>query len=255
MNPLISCVMPTFNRSKYVPTAIRSYLQQTYPNVELVIVDDGTQRLDIPADHGITHIKLDKRTSTGEKRNIGARAAKGEIIASWDDDDWSHPHRLEDQFQRLFKTGQAVTGYNISVMYDTATKKFHRTRGGPPYFASGSSQFYLKSWWEKRPFPDETFGEDMVFARAARQNDQLSIADPGQMLVVLRHDDNTSSMNINRFPVYEAENISPEFFRAINSNPFMDLKYIYRPHECDESCLSEVRRQFDVPVLQYKMEE
>lgn len=254
MNPIVSFVMPTYNRSKYISTAIRSFFQQTYPLVELIIVDDGTEP--IPLTHGsIQYIKLGKRTSTGTKRNIGAEAARGEIIASLDDDDWSSPHRLDDQVQRLIKTGQAVTGYNISVMYDTATKKFHRTRGGPPYFASGSSQCYWKSWWQKHPFPDETFGEDMLFARTARLDGQLSIADPGQMLIVLRHDDNTSSMNINRFPVYETENIPAEFFRAINSDPYSDLKYFHRAHECDTACQAEALRQFDVPVLQYRMEE
>ena len=40
--PLVSCIMPTYNRREFVPLAIRYFLRQDYANKELIIIDDGT---------------------------------------------------------------------------------------------------------------------------------------------------------------------------------------------------------------------
>jgi glycosyltransferase involved in cell wall biosynthesis len=248
-SPTVSMVMPTWNRARYVPMAIRCFTQQIYPIAELIIVDDGTETLSLPADGRIRHIKLDKRASTGMKRNIGAEAAQGDIIASLDDDDWSSPHRIQDEIQRLLKTGKAVTGYNRSVMFEEATGKFFKTAGGPPYFASGSSQCYMKAWWDLHPFPDETMGEDTEFSRVAREADDLTIADPGRMLVVRRHAKNTYEMNLERQPEVSRNTICPEFFLA-EAGRAPTLEYMWqRKHECNPACLADVARQFEEPVI------
>jgi glycosyltransferase involved in cell wall biosynthesis len=251
-SPLVSVVMPTYNRAKYVPTAIRCFSQQGYWNKEMIIVDDGTETLTIPADARISYIKLDRRTTTGEKRNIGARRANGQIIANWDDDDWSHPHRLEDEVQRLFKTRKMVTGYNASVIYDEATGNFHKINAGPPYFASGSSQCYWKYWWERHPYPDCSFGEDSVFARTARLADELAIAEPGQMLVVRRHATNTSDVFVPRLPRLTKEDISPEFFLAIEREK-ANLDYMWEPHLCTEQCRVMAALQYAAEVVDYRV--
>lgn len=254
MKPLVSMVMPTFNRSKYVPMAIRCFTQQEYPHVELIIVDDGNETICIPADGRIRYIKLDKRETTGTKRNIGADAANGDVIASLDDDDWSSPHRIQDEVRRLIKTGKAVTGYNRSVMFEEATGKFFKTAGGPPYFASGSSQCYWKSWWRDHQFPDITMGEDTEFSRTARLADQLAIADPGRMLVVRRHARNTYEMNLERQPEVSPTTICPEFFIALGGLA-PTLNYMWQPHVCNNACLTNATHQFSEPVIEYKLEQ
>jgi glycosyltransferase involved in cell wall biosynthesis len=243
--------MPTYNRARYVPIAIRCFTQQTYPNVELVIVDDGEELLSIPAVSGIRYIKLDQKTPTGKKRNIGAEAAYGEIIANLDDDDWSSPHRIQDEVQRLLKTGKAVTGYNASVLYDEATGGFYKISGGPPYFASGSSQVYWRSWWEKHPYPECSFGEDSVFSRVARLADELAIADPGTMLVVRRHANNTSEVYLPKLPAVSSRDIAGEFFSATD-NPQPNLEYMWAPHDCTDECQDDTQRQFLKPMIEYK---
>jgi glycosyltransferase involved in cell wall biosynthesis len=257
-HPKVSLVMPTWNRSKYVPTAIRCFMQQTYPSViELIIVDDGTERLSYPADDRIRHIHLDERTPTGTKRNIGAEAATGDIIASLDDDDFSSPHRLQDQVQRLMKTGKSVTGYNASIIYEEATGQLYKIPGGPPYFASGSSQCYWKSYWRNHPYPDVSFGEDSVFSRTARLADELAIAEPGKMLVVRQHANNTAPVYLQKLPRLTAVDVSPEFFKAISNarqTPQLTLEYMYQPHECSDECRADAERQFNAPVVDYKVD-
>lgn len=216
MNSPVTCVMPTWNRARYVPISIRCFLQQTYEPKELIIVDDGTQLLDIPKDSRIRHIQRDVRMTTGAKRNLGASEARGEIIFNWDDDDFSASYRLEDQVQRLLKTGKAVTGYNSTVVYDEDTGLFYKNMGGPPYFASGTSQCYMKSWWDLHPFPNCSYGEDSVFARAARLANELSIADVGKTMVARKHANNTDHVYLQKLTRVSSKDISIEFFSTLN---------------------------------------
>jgi len=245
-NLKVSLVMPTHNRPLHTPMAIRSFCQQVYPNLELIIVDDGATPIVYPADARIKHLKLENRTPTGTKRNFGAEIATGEIIASLDDDDWSNPHRIQDQVQRLLKTGKAVTGYNTTISYEESTGLFYTQRGGPPYFASGTSQCYWKSWWKTNPFPDATVGEDWAFSRTARLADQLAIAQPGKMMVVRKHDNNTDVYPMSRYPRLDPSEISFEFFRALQNT--QDPNYLTEPHVCTPECQADFQRQLNAPL-------
>jgi len=234
--PLISCVCPTFNRQQYLPFAIRCFLQQTYEDRELLVVDDSTEPLDIPKDDRIQYIRLDARTPTGTKRNIGARIARGKIIVNFDDDDFSSSYRLEDQARRLESTGKAVTGYNATVVYDEATGLFYKNLGGPPYYASGTSQCYLKSWWKNNPYPDCSYGEDSVFSRQARLANELSIADVNKTMVARKHANNTDFVYLQKLKPLAPTDISCEFFST-----FYDR---FQPAPESES-----QQQFNSPLI------
>lgn len=248
---LVSFVCPTYNRAKYIPTMIRCFTQQTYPNVELIIIDDGSEILTLPADGRIQHIKLQNRTSTGTKRNLGAEAAKGEIIAHLDDDDWSHAHRLEDQIKRLMDSQKAVTGYNQTIRYEEATKTLYDNPAGPPYLASGTSQCYWKSWWRQRPFPDARLGEDSYFSREARLADMLAVAPVGKMMVVRKHSTNTADVFLGRSRRMDVSEVSQEFFLAVE-NPQPTLEYMLVRHTCDRICREDIQLQMARPTIEYK---
>jgi len=224
-----------------------------YENKELIIVDDGTDRSDFSQyDARIRHIHLGSRTSTGTKRNMGAQASFGDIIANLDDDDWSHPYRITDEVQRLLKTGRAVTGYNASIMYDEVTGQVYKIPGGPPYFASGSSQLYMKSWWDLHPYPDCSFGEDSVFSRTARLADELAIAEPGKMLVVRRHTTNTSEIYLPKLPKLPTKDVSLEFWKMIKS-PRTPVS-LYVSESPGIWCQQEADIQFQASVVDYKID-
>jgi len=251
-HPKISFVCPTYNRPQYLLTAVRCFLQQAYENKELIIVDDGTDRFDFSKyDARIRHIHLGTRTPTGTKRNLGAEAATGDIIGNLDDDDWSHPFRANDAIQRLIKTGKAVTGYNASILYDEATKELYKIAGGPPYYASGSSQVYWKLWWRGHHYPDCSFGEDSVFSRTARLADELAIAEPGKMMVIRRHASNTSEIYLPKLPKLQPQDVSAEFWKTLRS-PLLLRLYVTEPPL--DICQSEADSQFDAPVVDYKVD-
>ncbi len=114
---LISVVMPCFNAAPYVEEAIESVLQQTYPHVEFIVVDDGStdgstdilQRL--AADHP-ERISLHYQTRSGPfvARNQALTHANGNFIAFLDADDTWHPNALQKMHDAL-EAEQADVAY------------------------------------------------------------------------------------------------------------------------------------------------
>jgi glycosyltransferase involved in cell wall biosynthesis len=100
--PLISVIMPCFNAAPYVQQAVESALNQTYGNVELVVIDDGsTDGSDavlakLAADNA-PRMRLLYTTRVGPypARNAGLKQARGALIAFLDADDWWQPDALE----------------------------------------------------------------------------------------------------------------------------------------------------------------
>lgn len=94
-NPKVSVVLPTFNRARELPRSIYSVLSQTFSDLELIIVDDastdGTEEVvKRIGDRRIRYIKLDENVGGAEARNVGIRAASGDIVAFQDsDDEWT----------------------------------------------------------------------------------------------------------------------------------------------------------------------
>ena len=99
--PLVSVVMTAFNVEHLVKTSVMSILNQSYRNLELIIVDDRstdgtleTLRLLESKDERIQVIAKDANDGTYVSKNMGMLRASGEFMAFQDSDDWSHPDRL-----------------------------------------------------------------------------------------------------------------------------------------------------------------
>jgi len=98
--PLVSVVVPTFNRAGQLGEAIDSVLAQTYPHWELIVVDDGSQdetpRCLAAYSHPIRTIRQENR-GVSAARNRGFQAANGDLIALLDSDDYWLPDKLAVQ--------------------------------------------------------------------------------------------------------------------------------------------------------------
>ena len=106
MNEIISVLIPTFNREKYIKECIESILQQTYQNFKIIIYDDGSRDNTVAK---IREIKDPRIIIYGDKVNRGVSYARNKLlefcdteIACWQDsDDLSHCLRLELQRKLL----------------------------------------------------------------------------------------------------------------------------------------------------------
>ncbi|MFP4197893.1 MAG: glycosyltransferase family 2 protein, partial [Methanomassiliicoccales archaeon] len=104
--PLVSVVLTTFNRSNLVTRAIRSVLNQTYENLEIIVVDDCS---DDDTEEIVKSIRDDRLRYFRNKRNEGASSARnrgidlsrGDYVAFQDDDDEWLPDKLESQVEIL----------------------------------------------------------------------------------------------------------------------------------------------------------
>ncbi|GGH84227.1 glycosyltransferase involved in cell wall biosynthesis [Pullulanibacillus pueri] len=100
--PLISIVVPTFNRGRNISITINSILNQSYKHFELIIVDDASTDdtesiVKNITDKRIKYIKLKENTKGTKPRNIGISLSKGEFITFLDSDDQWIPYKLEKQ--------------------------------------------------------------------------------------------------------------------------------------------------------------
>ena len=108
--PLISCIMATRDRQEFIPGAIRCFQAQTYPNLELVVVDHGSDGTDeivrCVGDERIRYERIpDPSMLTGDVKNRAIANSIGEYVAVWDDDDWHHPSRVTIQLRQIQKLG------------------------------------------------------------------------------------------------------------------------------------------------------
>jgi glycosyltransferase involved in cell wall biosynthesis len=198
--PLVSCIMPTFNRRRFVPRAILYFLRQDYPNKELILVDDGTDRIGdlIPCDPRLRYIQIPQRASIGAKRNLACVQAAGQLIAHWDDDDWHAPRRLRYQVNWIMGAKGDLCGINILLFFDIRFGRAWRYTypEGQPAWLSGSSLVYTRDFWGGHPFPEIDVGEDSRFVWCADKERIVVLPDPTFHVGII-HEENVSPKHID----------------------------------------------------------
>jgi len=207
--PLISCIMPTAGRRRFVPQAIGYFLRQDYPNKELVIVDDGADNLAdlLPDDPRVRYVRLDRALPLGAKRNEAVRLSRGDLIAHWDDDDWIAPWRLSYQVEHLLRSGADICGLDRLLFYDPAAQRawqYTYPRDGRAWVAGGTL-CYTRACWQASPFPAITKGEDTRFVWSGRAKKILAL-DDHTFYVALIHPGNTSPKRTGE-PRWHAESV------------------------------------------------
>lgn len=109
--PLVSAIVATYNRADVVSQAIESILGQTYENLEVIIVDDGSTdgTVEVLERFG-SRLRILRQQNAGPSaaRNRGIAAARGEIISFLDSDDIWLPKKIERQVALLEKAGNSV---------------------------------------------------------------------------------------------------------------------------------------------------
>ncbi len=124
-DPLVSIIMPTYNRAAYIAETIHCIQKQTYTNWELLIMDDGsddhTKEIVLQLmqqDSRIQYYNDGRKGITGTLKNKGIQVAKGVLVAFMDSDDLWPEHKLSTQIavmQNYPEAGYSFTnGYNFN---------------------------------------------------------------------------------------------------------------------------------------------
>ena len=123
-DPLVSVVIPTYNKSSSIEMTVKSVLRQSYPNIEIVLVDNGssdsTRDLILRMSETTNNLKvilMSENLGPSNARNIGIKNSAGRYIFLLDGDDLFHPEKIVTQvdFMRLNpEFALSVTSYLIS---------------------------------------------------------------------------------------------------------------------------------------------
>jgi glycosyltransferase involved in cell wall biosynthesis len=121
MNNKVSIVVPIFNTEKFLVECLNSILVQTYKNIELILINDGSTDGSLDICKGFAEkdnriIIIDKEnTGVSNSRNVGIKKATGEYITFVDSDDWIEQNAIEVMVRSLEKNEVDVVRTNFSL--------------------------------------------------------------------------------------------------------------------------------------------
>ena len=164
--PLVSVIIPVYNAAKTLPTVLRSLYEQSWPSLELLLVDDASTDNSVAVVESMlaecpphVHVQLFKHaTNQGAyaARNTGIAAAKGEFITVHDADDWSHPQKIERQALTLLEqaSAQACLSWWVRVTEQLFFHHWHLNGYGWVY-PNISSLMFRREVFEKLGYWDQ----------------------------------------------------------------------------------------------------
>ncbi len=124
MHPLVSVIIPSYNRAEYIEDTVQSVLDQSYKELEIIFVDDGSNDTteDIlkkyVARNQLTYIRQENQ-GVSIARNRGIDRAQGEYVAFLDDDDIWYPSKLEKQVEIMMKYPEFVMVHTDCSIIDS----------------------------------------------------------------------------------------------------------------------------------------
>ncbi|TKJ40778.1 hypothetical protein CEE37_07375 [candidate division LCP-89 bacterium B3_LCP] len=171
--PLVSVIIPTYERKQLLNQALESLIDQTYDNWEALVINDGGEPLQlgdgIPDDERIKLTNLSENHERSYCRNSGIRSAKGQYIAFLDDDDIFYRHHLELAVRTLESPGE-----RRKVFYSASHQSISKMENGElvveelkrVYGEKFDRQRFLVNNYipiHALVFNREVFSEDMLF--------------------------------------------------------------------------------------------
>ncbi len=149
MSPRVSAAITTFNQAPYIGDAIRSVLQQSYTDVEIIVVDDGSvdETPDVVAQfgHDVRYIRQRNRGVAGA-RNRAVEASRGELIAFLDGDDLWEPSKLARQVEFYDRYPSAGLLASDALLFDGTRTLWERSLSWT-IFASNDAPYVIGQFY------------------------------------------------------------------------------------------------------------
>ena len=206
--PLVSILIPTFNGASRIHVALDCLTKQTWKNLEIIVIDDGSSAEQFAALKEVTSKYPDVRLLQSEKnlgayaaRNKGLQASRGKFITVHDDDDWSHAQKIEIQATRLLENPNLVATFSKHVRISEELK-FVRINRFPQYSQKNLSSlmFRREIFDEMGPWDSVNRGGDAEFYDRVRRVGKKKIAGVGAapLSFTMTHSASLTSGEISR---------------------------------------------------------
>lgn len=183
MQPLISVIIPLYNAENFISETINSVLEQSYKNIEIIIVDDGSKDLSYEKvkEYENPSINLVQQVNKGASaaRNHGLKLAKGDFIQYLDADDILHPKKIEYQVNVLKNYSELdLVGCKWRYFKEDINKSFKTM----PFDFSENTYFNKIEWLIDRPYmiPHTWLVSKKLIQLAGSWNENLTLNDDGE---------------------------------------------------------------------------
>ncbi len=200
MKDLISVIVPIYNVEPYLDKCIASIVNQTYKNLEIILVDDGSPD-NCPAMCDSWAKKDDRirvihkpNGGLSDARNAGMSVATGELMTFVDSDDWISPDMYEYLYQRLIEDGSDIAACGVQLIWENGTlPRMLTCEGNCVLNREEAMQAIIEESWLKQPvvykiyktklikdvmFPVGKYHEDVFWSyRAVSKASKVSVSD------------------------------------------------------------------------------
>ncbi|MBW0434137.1 glycosyltransferase [Leptospira yasudae] len=128
---LVSIIIPTYNRAKDLNRSLRSIRNQTYKNLQVIVVDNSSvdetdEVVDSFSDLRISIYKIQNQGVIAVSRNLGIQKAEGEFVAFLDADDWWAARKLEESVRNLKEKKMDFVYHDLYKVYSNDQKFFRK---------------------------------------------------------------------------------------------------------------------------------
>ena len=246
---MVSVIIPTYNRANYIDRAIKSILNQTYKDIEVIVVDDNNPNTEArklleekmkkyEADTRVKYLQHTKNMNGAVARNTGIKIAKGDYITFLDDDDYFLSDRLEIMIKQLEEnpeyscayssnivtSNKKIIGENIAIKSGSLKKELLL---GEFSFGSGSNMFFKSEAIKKINGFDETFQRHQDIETMIRFFNNGKILAVREFLLVKTQDDRSNEPNMEKY-ISVKENYFKAFKKDVESLDIGDQKMFYK---------------------------
>ena len=180
--PLVSVIVPTYEGADRIETALKSLTLQTWANLEIIVVDDGSseqnnERLrDVCARYPeVQLLELTENKGAYTARNAGLQKCKGEFITVHDDDDWSHARKIQAQVEHLLEH-EGIIANTTGHIRSTTDLRFVRINSTPTLIQNNFSSLMFRKqifdqvgqWDDVNRGGDEEFKNRVIAATGSK---------------------------------------------------------------------------------------
>lgn len=226
----VSIIVPIYNSTKTIDRCVNSLLNQTYKNIEIVLVDDGSKDDSLKIikkykkDYENIVIIHQKNQGAGIARNTGIKESSGDYVTFVDSDDELEKDAIQNMVSKLKKnTDIIISGFKKIDAYGNVIFKRIPTYNEWTEFKYTLTvfKFYRKDFLLRHDvhYTKDKLYEDMFFSLVAYSNTNNIVIYSNDQYII--HDNPESiTSNYNSLPIYNVSNILDKLYLNINSDKY-----------------------------------